>query len=147
MTRQAGVKTEAPPRRSHRKMAACLGSEGESKAEEAGSDVSAWDQLCMSVGIQGFFFFQWKDCLAEQLEAGRAWKGRDGGGLSLRVSLGAQGGPVPGSGIEGAEKGRQEPGPAGVPSSEVGRAAPAFLFGPLVASGTSDWLRGIREAR
>lgn len=98
-------------------------------------------------GNSGFFFFQWKDCLAEQLEAGRAWKGRDGGGLSLRVSLGAQGGPVPGSGIEGAEKGRQEPGPAGVPSSEVGRAAPAFLFGPLVASGTSDWLRGIREAR
>ena len=94
-----------------------------------------------------FFFFQWKDCLTEQLEAGRAWKGQAGGGLSLRVSLGAQGGPVPGSGVEGADKGRQEPGPAGVPSSELGRAAPAFLFGPLVASGTSDGLRGIREAR
>lgn len=116
------------------------------RRRRGGSDVSAWDQLCVSVEIQGFFF-QWKDCLTEQLEAGRVWKGRDGGGLSLRVSLGAQGGPVPGSGIEGAEKGRQEPGPAGVSSSELGRAAPAFLFGPLVASGTSDWLRGIREAR
>ena len=78
--------------------------------------MSARDQLCVSVEIQGFFFFfQWKDCLTEQLEAGRAWKGRAGGGLSLRVSLGAQGGPVPGSGVEGADKGGQEPGPAGIP--------------------------------
>lgn len=76
MTRQAGVKTEAPPRRSHRKMAACLGSEGESKAEEAGSDVSAWDQLCMSVGIQGFFFFSGKTASRSSWRPGE--RGRDG---------------------------------------------------------------------
>lgn len=65
-----------------------VGSEGESKAEEGASDVSQ-DQLCVSLGIQGFFF-QWKDCLPEQLGAGRAWTGGDGGGLSRRVSRGAR---------------------------------------------------------
>lgn len=84
-------------------------------------------------------FFQWKDCLTEQLEAGRAWKGGDRGGLSRRVSLGAQCGPVPGSGIEGAAKGRQEPGPAGVPSAELGRAARLSCLGhwwlPVLVTG------------
>lgn len=115
MMRQAGVKTGSALRRSHRKMAACLGSEGESKAEEVVGRVCQGPALCVGGNSGFFFFFQWKDCLTEQLEAGRAWKGRAGGGLSLRVSLGAQGGPVPGSGVEGADKGRQEPGPAGIP--------------------------------
>lgn len=136
---------EAPPRARHGKMAACLGSEGQSKAEAEGAGrVCLGPALCVG-GNSGNF--RWKDCLTEQPEAGRAWKGGDGGGLSRRVSLGAQGGPVPGSGMEGAEKGRREAGRAGVPSAELGRAAPAFLFGPLVVSGTSDRLRRIREAR
>lgn len=88
LTRQAGVKTRSAPAPASQEDGGLSGERGREQGGGGGG------RTCLRTGsvCQWEFrgFFQWKDCLTEQLEAGRAWKGGDRGGLSRRVSLGAQ---------------------------------------------------------
>ena len=77
MMRQAGVKTGSALRRSHRKMAACLGSEGESKAEEVVGRVCQGPALCVG-GNSGFFFFFFSGKTASRSSWRPGERGRDG---------------------------------------------------------------------
>lgn len=76
-------------------------------------------------------------------EAGRAWKGGDGGGPSLRCRWGAQGNLSQAVALRVQRKGGRKPAEQAIPGQSW-EAAPAFRFGPLVASSTSDRL-GVSE--
>ena len=82
-------------------------------------------------------FFQWKDCLPEQLGAGRAWTGGNGGGLSRRVSRGAREALSQAVALKVQREGGGNPAQQASPRQSWGREGrSASLFGPLVASRT-----------